>query len=105
VSPAAQSGEGTAVTIGTMTMTLRIPDSQSLKDKRRVLLSLKDQVRNRFNVSVAEVDAQDQRQQAVLAFAIVSGDGQFANTVLNKIVDFVRKIHQAQLVHYEIEML
>ena len=105
MSPATTPSEVTAVTVGTMTMSLMIRDSQSLKDKRRVLLSLKDQVRNRFNVSVAEIDAQDHRQQAVLGFAIVSGDGQFANAALNKVVDFIRRFHQAQLVTYEIEML
>ena len=93
------------MTIGTMTMSLVIRDSQSLKDKRRVIKSLKDQIRNKFNVSVAEVDCQDHHQHAVLGFAIVSGDGRFANTVLNKVVDFVQLFHQIQLVDYEVEML
>lgn len=88
-----------------MTMSLVIRDSQSLKDKRRVIKSLKDQIRNKFNVSVAEVDRQDNHQHAVLGFAIVSGDGRFANTVLNKVVDFVQLFHQIQLVDYEVEML
>jgi len=93
------------VTIGTMTMSLAIRDSHSLKDKRRVIRSLRDQVRNKFNVSVAEIDAQNHRQHAVIAFAVVSGDGQFANTVLNKIVDFVRLFRHVELVDYEMEML
>ena len=98
------SSEGAALTIGSMTMVLMIRESQSLKDKRHVLRSLKDQIRNKFNVSIAEIDSKDHRQQAVLGFSTVSDDGQFANTVLNKVVDFVRIFHNVELVRYEIEM-
>ena len=88
-----------------MTVSLMLRQSRSLKDKRRVLRSMKDRIRSKFNVSVAEIARQDSHQHAVIAFAIVSGNGQFANTVLNKVVDFIRLFHQAQLVDYEIEML
>jgi len=93
------------VTIGSMTMSLMIRQSRTLKDKRRVVKSLKERIHNKFNVSVAEIGSQNHRQQAVLAFALVSGSRQFANTVLNKIVDHVRAVPPIELIDYEIEML
>ena len=88
-----------------MTMSLMIRQSRTLKDKRRVIRSLKDRIHNKFNVSIAEVGSQNHRQQAILAFAVVSGSRQLANTILNKIVDHVRAIPPIQLIDYEIEML
>ena len=58
--------------IGVITATLSIPASQSLKDKRAVLRSLKDRAINKMNVSVAEVGYQDTWKQAELAFVTVA---------------------------------
>lgn len=88
-----------------MTMRMAMRQSRTLKDKRRVVRSLKDQIRRKFNVSVAEVGRQDNHQHAVIGIAIVSGSSQFANTVLNKVIDFIRRFHHIELVDYEIEML
>ncbi len=83
---------------------LLIRDALTLKDKRRVLKSLKDIIRNRHNVSVAEVAAQDSRQQAVLGIAMVGSDAQYVDSGLAKIVDLVRLHPVAQLVDYEVEI-
>ena len=61
-----------SVAIGLCTIELFIADSQSLKDKRQVLLSLKDRLRQKFNLSVAEIEDQDLWQKAVLALACVA---------------------------------
>ena len=58
--------------VGVCTVEIHLPFSHSLKDKRKVLKSLKDRLR-RHNVSVAEVDAQDLWQRSVLGIAAVSG--------------------------------
>lgn len=92
------------MTVGTLEVKLMIREARSLKDKRRVLRSLKDHIRNRHNVSVAEVGALDSRQQAVLAFAMVSNDAQYIDAALAKIVDFIRVFRPAQLVDYEVEI-
>jgi uncharacterized protein YlxP (DUF503 family) len=67
-----------------LTIELQIPCSQSLKDKRRVLRSLKDRIRSKFNASVAEVAYQDKWQRAVLAVCLVGSDKHhlLANTAL-----------------------
>ena len=68
---------------------LHLPAAQSLKDKRHVLKSLKDKVRHRFEVSIAEVDHHDSWQRATLALACVSHDARHANEVVDKAMDFI----------------
>jgi len=68
--------------VGVCTIELFISDSQSLKDKRQVLHSLKDRLREKFNLSVAEVDGQDLWQKAVLGMACVANEGAHVNRVL-----------------------
>ena len=75
--------------VGVLQVELRIPGADSLKAKRMVLRSLKDRIRKEFNVSIAEVEDNDQWQSAGLAVAVVSNDRRFANQVLSKVVDFV----------------
>ncbi len=92
------------MTVGTMIVKLMIREARSLKDKRRVLKSLKDQIRNRHNVSVAEVGAQDSHQQAILGVAMVGTDGRYVDGGLAKIVDFIRAFRVAELIDYEVEI-
>jgi len=91
--------------IGVLQLRIMIRDAQSLKDKRRIVKSLRDRIRNRFNVSVSEVDSLDQRQQATLGVALATNDRVFADQVLAKVVDLVRATPGASLVDYETEIL
>jgi uncharacterized protein YlxP (DUF503 family) len=63
-----------AIFISLLTVELRIPSAQSLKDKRSAVRGLKDRLRSRFNASVAEVAYQDKWQRAVLAVCMVDSD-------------------------------
>ena len=91
--------------VGVLQMRLVIREATSLKDKRRVVKSLRERIRNKFNVSVSEVDAIDRRQTAVLGVALVTNDGAFADKVMAKVVDLVRRTGGAELVDYETEVL
>jgi uncharacterized protein YlxP (DUF503 family) len=91
--------------IGVLQLRIMIRDAQSLKDKRRIVKSLRDRIRNRFNVSVSEVDSLDRRQQATLGVALATNDRVFADQVLAKVVDLVRATPGATLVDYETEIL
>ena len=71
--------------IGVLTLELLLEDSHSLKDKRHVVQSLKDRLRNKFNVAVAEIDYQDLWQRAVLAAVTVSSDHGHAERVLQSV--------------------
>ena len=66
--------------------------------------SIKDRVRSKFNVSIAEIDGLDKWQWATVGVACVSNDARFVNSVLSKVVDFVRSIRLAELVDYKIEI-
>ena len=75
--------------IASITWDLHLPGCSSLKEKRSVLRSLRDRLRNKFNVSVAETAFQNMHQRAQLTAALVTPDGKFAESVLDKIDGFV----------------
>jgi len=68
-----------------MTWELHLEGSQSLKDKRHILKSLKDRLHNRFNVSAAETDHHDLWQRAELSVCVVSTDRGHADSVLREV--------------------
>ena len=82
---------------------LSIPHANSLKDKRRVIKSVKDRLRNGFNVSVAETGDQNIWRSAELGIAVVSEDSSYANGVLSRVQDNVGKLKNAILTHCELE--
>jgi hypothetical protein len=90
--------------IGVCTMELHIPESNSLKAKRQSLRSLKDRIRNKFNVSVAEVDDNDLWQKVSLAVAAVSNEKSHLNQTLDHVVDMVRGVPEISLLDYQIEI-
>jgi uncharacterized protein len=91
--------------VGVLQVELTIPSADSLKAKRMVIRSLKDRIRRNFNVSVAEVDENDQWQSAILAVVVVSNDKQFANQVLSKIADFVGKSRDLVVDDYQLGLI
>ena len=93
------------MTVGLAQLELSIPASRSLKGKRRVLKSIKDRARSKFNVSIAEVDHQDAWNRSVLAVCCVSNDVRLCNELLSKVVNFVESNHESELRDYHIEML
>ena len=84
---------------------LHLPDVDSLKGKRHVLKGLKEKVRARFEVSVAEVDHQDVWQRATLAIAYVSADARHANTVISKAMDFIEDNVAGRVLDTSVEIL
>jgi len=93
------------VTIGVLHIDFLIPEARSLKDKRRVVKSLKEQVRSRYNCAVAETEYQDLWQRARLTVAVVSNESRHANTQVNEIGRFIETRIGASVVDYQVEML
>ena len=93
---------GARVAIGTVE--LHLPDVGSLKGKRHVLKGLKEKLRHRFEISVAEVDHQDLWQRATLALAYVSGDSRHANEVISKAMDFLEDNVEGYVTDVEVEV-
>ena len=78
------------MTVAIARVTLVLAAAHSLKDKRMVLRRLKDRVRDKFNVSIAEVDAQDTWQRAVLGITLVGGDRKHVESSIDEVLRFVR---------------
>ena len=93
------------MTVGVLQIELTVPDAFSLKDKRRVVKSLKDRIAHGHNVSIAEVGALDEHRRAILAVAMVSNDSRYVEGALSKLVDFVRSVPQVSLIDYQIDLL
>jgi len=84
---------------------LFIPESGSLKSKRFVLKSLKTKIRNRFNVSIAEVDNNEKWQRSTFGLSTVSNDKKMAESVLNKIIDFIENDYRVEVIDVSKEIL
>jgi len=93
------------IIVGLCTVELFIPGSQSLKDKRQVLLSLKDRLREKFNLSVAEVDGQDLWQKAVLGLACEANEGRYVNQVCDQALNLIRNVPAVEIVQSRVELL
>jgi uncharacterized protein YlxP (DUF503 family) len=92
--------------VGTCRVKLRFPENQSLKGKRQIVKSIVTRLRNRFNVSVAEVDDNDLWQLATLGIACVSNSKRHTNEVLSKVMSFIANGHfELEIVDYEIEII
>ena len=92
--------------VGICKINLRLPENSSLKDKRQVLKSIITRIRNKFDVSVAEVDNHDRWQLATIGVCCVSNDNRHANEILSKVVDFVlNSKFGVEILDYEIEIL
>jgi uncharacterized protein len=93
------------MTVGCCKIELRIPASGSLKDKRRVVKSVKERVQARFNVGIAEVDRLDDWQRATLGVVAVSNDSRVVDAVLTKIVSWIEVSGDVLVVDYEIDLI
>ncbi|HVS05069.1 MAG TPA: DUF503 domain-containing protein [Candidatus Dormibacteraeota bacterium] len=92
--------------VGTCELIFQLPENHSLKGKRQVSRSLVQQIRGRFNVSVAEVADLDSWQTLSIGVSCVSNDSRHADEVLSKIVDFVADHNGGALLHqHHIEIL
>ena len=93
------------MTIGVLQIEVEVTDAMSLKDKRRVVLSLKDRIRHGHNVSVAEVGGLDEHRRAVLGVAMVANDLRYVQGALDKIVEFVNGVVTVSVLDWQVEFL
>lgn len=91
--------------VGIYQIELFIPESGSLKSKRFVLKSLKDRIRNKFNVSVAEVDENEKWQRATLGIAMVANERRFIDQVMSEIFRLVENEQEAEIISHLLEIV
>lgn len=94
-----------ATTVGLVHLDFSVAEAQSLKDKRRAVKSFKDRLASRHNVSVAEVDALDTRNRAILAVVMVGNDRRYIEGALQKIINAAGNHRDMILLNAEIEWL
>ena len=94
------------MTVGTCRITLRLPENDSLKGKRQVVKSISSRVRNKYNVSIAEIDDNESWQIVSLGISCVSNSARHADEMLTNVVKYIAGSRlDAELLDYEIEML
>ena len=91
--------------VGAARVELHVHGSQSLKQKRGVVRSITQRVRNRFNVAVSEVGGQGTWQIAELGLATVASDRRVVRERLEKAIDFIENLHLAEVLDQEVELL
>ena len=91
--------------IGVGTVVLRIHDCRSLKEKRRIVKPIIRRIQNRFNVSVAEVGAQDVYQKAEIGFSLVGSDRRIVNSKIDKVFNMIENLGLAEVVNSEMEII
>lgn len=90
--------------VGVCRIDLMVHESQSLKAKRQALRKVIDGIKNRFNVSVAEVADQDLWQRATIGISAVGTDRAFVNSVIDKVLNFIEDQHVVELMDHEMEL-
>ena len=90
--------------IAAVMITLVIPGNDSLKGKRRVVKSLMERVRHKFEAAVAEVGDNDLWQKAQIGVALVGNDSQLLNTRLQQIMAFMENQHLVEIIDSQVEL-
>ena len=91
--------------VGICRLDLRISENNSLKGKRRILKRIIERVKNKFNVSIAEVGNNDLWQSSQIGFCVVGNDKRFINSALDKIIYFIEEINAAEITKSDIEII
>jgi uncharacterized protein YlxP (DUF503 family) len=91
--------------IGTGLIILRLHDCRSLKGKRKVVKSMINRLRNNFNVSIAEVGANDIYQRAEIGFCLVGNDGALINSKIDKVFNMAEDLGLAEIIDTEMERI
>ena len=90
--------------VGTLKIILLLHDNRSLKGKRKVVRSMVDKVKHKFNVSIAEVGSNDKWQRIELGVSAVGNDRRHIDSSLNNILDYIDTLYLAEIVDSSAEI-
>ena len=91
--------------VGTLKIEFLLTDNRSLKGKRKIVRSMVDKVRSRFNVSIAEVGSNDKWQKIELGVSAVANNRRHVDSSLNHILSYLESLYLAQIVHTEMDII
>ena len=75
----------------------------SLKDKRNIIKSLQDQLQNKFNLAVAELDNNELWKQTVLGIVTIGNDRRYLESLTDKVIEMIDEYHEVEIIDYAIE--
>ena len=90
--------------VGILKIALHLHDNRSLKGKRKIVKSIVDRIKYKFNVSVAEVGSNDKWQRIELGVSTIGNDRRHIDASLNNIHAFVDSLYLAEIVDSKIEI-
>ena len=88
--------------VGVLEVDLYLPECTNRKEKRQVLNGLKAKMRNRYNISVAEIDSQGLWQRSKLMIALASADVKGANSLLSQVISFIDRERGVHILNYNL---
>ena len=91
--------------VGVLQVDLHLPLAHSLKEKRSVIKSLKDQLRGRFNISIAELDVNDKWQRATVGISALGQDRGYVEGLLREVTEWIRQTRLVNLVRVDEQYL
>ena len=91
--------------VGTLKAEFLLPDNRSLKGKRKIVKSMVDRVRHRFNCSIAEVGSNDNWQKIELGISFVGNDRRYIDSSLAKVLAYLESLYLAQLLNSKVEII
>ena len=91
--------------VGISQFELFIPESGSLKEKRFIIKSIKERLKNKFNISVAEVGHMDKWQKTAIGIAVVANEKRFIDETLSKVYRFIENDFRVQIIDFTTEIL
>ena len=93
------------MSVGLLLLDCYISESQSLKDKRRILSSLSERLRRQFNIAIAEVEYQDQWQRAQLAVVLVNTNWRMLQSSMSKLTEYIDRDRRVEITNTETRQL
>jgi hypothetical protein len=91
--------------VGTGLITLRLHDCHSLKGKRKIVKSMINRLRNKFNASIAEVGSNDIYQKAEIGFSLIGNDTALINSKIDKLFNMAEDLGLAEIIDTEMEII
>ena len=91
--------------VGTLKIEFYLAENRSLKGKRKVVRSMVDRVKSKFNMSIAEVGSNDKWQKIELGISAVGNDRRHIDSSLNHVLGFLESLCLAEIVNAEFEII
>ena len=91
--------------VGICSVKLKIYESNSLKDKRHIIKSIIGRIQSRFNVSIAEIDLNNNWQTSIIGFSCVTNNTKHANQIISNVLKFIDGDNRVEIIEHNIEIL